>query len=121
MYQRQIFRSVLRQALEIKFGSKKITANQFANAYNLISPSPITNETARKWITGQGIPRFERIYELVHWLNINPMDLFPCNYLPPGAYLSYQPIKKKLDSGFNLNDIKQFAKEIKDIKYEPKT
>ena len=121
MYQREIFRSVLRHALEIKFGSKKITANQFANAYNLISPTPITNETARKWITGQGIPRFERIYELVHWLNINPMDLFPCNYLPRHDCLSYQRIEKKLDSGFNLNDIEQFAKEIKAIKYEPKT
>lgn len=112
---------VFRHALEIKFGTKKITAKQFANAYNLISSDPITNETARKWITGQGIPRFERIYELVHWLNINPNNLFPCNYLPPHTYLSNQRIEEKLDSGFNLKDIEQLAKEINVIKYEPKT
>ena len=58
MYRRKIFRAVLRHALEVRFGSKRITASQFANAYNLITDDSITTETARKWISGPGIPRY---------------------------------------------------------------
>ena len=113
MLRRQIFRAVLRHALAFRFGSKRITASQFANAYNLITDDPITTETARKWISGQGIPRYERIFELVHWLNINPNDLFQANYLPPYSDPNHQLLDNKSDSEFTLHEIQELTKNIK--------
>ena len=113
MFRRQIFRAVLRHALEVRFGSKRITASQFANAYNLITDYPITTETARKWISGLGIPRFERIFELVHWLNINPNDLFQANYLPSYSDPNHQLLDNKSDSEFTLQDIRELAQNLK--------
>ena len=113
MFRRQIFRAVLRHALEVRFGSKRITASQFANAYNLITDDPITTETARKWISGLGIPRYERIFELVHWLNINPNDLFQANYLPPCSDPNHQLLDKKSDSELTLMDIRELTQNLK--------
>ena len=114
MFRRQIFRAVLRHALEVRFGSKRITASQLANAYNLITTDdPITTETARKWISGLGIPRYERIFELVHWLNINPNDLFQANYLPPYSDPNHQLLDNKSDSEFTLHEIQELTKNIK--------
>lgn len=113
MLRRQIFRAVLRHALEVRFGSKRITASQLANAYNLIADKPITTETARKWISGQGIPRYERIFELVHWLNINPHDLFQANYLPLYSDPNHQLLDNKSDSEFTLHEIQELTKNLK--------
>ena len=114
MFRRQLFRAVLRHALEVRFGSKHITASQFANAYNLITDNnPITTETARKWISGQGIPRYERIFELVHWLNINPHDLFQSNYLPPYSDPNHQLLENKPESELTLMDIQQLSQNLK--------
>jgi len=113
MFRRQIFRAVLRHALEVRFGSKRITASQFANAYNLITDDPITTETARKWISGLGIPRYERIFELVHWLNINPHDLFQANYLPSYSDPNHQLLDNKSDSELTLQDIRELAQNLK--------
>ena len=113
MFRRQIFRAVLRHALEVRFGSKRITASQLANAYNLIADKHITTETARKWISGQGIPRYERIFELVHWLNINPNDLFQANYLPPYSDPNHQLLDNKSDSEFTLHEIQELTKNLK--------
>ena len=113
MFRRQIFRAVLRHALEVRFGSKRITASQLANAYNLITDDPITTETARKWISGLGIPRYERIFELVHWLNINPNDLFQASYVPPYSDPNHQLLDKKSESELTLTDIQQLVQNIK--------
>ena len=113
MFRRQIFRAVLRHALEVRFGSKRITACQFANAYNLITDDPITTETARKWISGLGIPRYERIFELVRWLNINPNDLFQTNYIPPYSDPNHQLLDKKSDAELTLMDIRELTQNLK--------
>ena len=113
MFRRQIFRAVLRHALKVRFGSKRITASQLANAFNLITDKPISTETARKWISGQGIPRYERIFELVHWLNINPHDLFQANYLPLYSDPNHQLLDNKSDSEFTLHEIQELTKNLK--------
>lgn len=113
MFRRQIFRAVLRHALEVRFGSKRITASQLANAYNLITYDPITTETARKWISGLCIPRYERIFELVHWLNINPHDLFQANYLPLYSDPNHQLLNNKSDSELTLLDIRELTQNLK--------
>lgn len=71
-----MFRKTLRDHLEKKFGRHKITAKELAAAFNLIAETPITEETARKWINGLALPRFERLYFLIHWLDIDPNLIF---------------------------------------------
>jgi len=96
------------------FRSKRITASQFANAYNLITDDPITTETARKWISGLGIPRYERIFELVRWLNINPNDLFQACYVPPlFGPQSHKFLDNKSDAELTLMDIQQLSQNLK--------
>ena len=113
MHVRNRFRLALRNALAIRFGSNRITASQLANAYNLITDDPITTETARKWISGLGIPRYERIFELVHWLNINPNDLFQANYLPPYSDPNHRLMENKPDAELTLTDIQQLTQNLK--------
>lgn len=113
MHVRNRFRLALRNALAIRFGSNRITANQFATAYNLITDIPISTETARKWLSGLSLPRYERIYELVHWLNINPHDLFQA--YSSHAYLmpSHQLLENKLATELTLQDIEELTRVLR--------
>jgi hypothetical protein len=49
------------------------TAQNFANAFNSQTnhANSITRESARKWITGQAIPEFDRLVILQDWLNLD--------------------------------------------------
>lgn len=105
----------MRHALEVRFGSTRITASQFATAYNLITDDPVTNETARKWISGIAIPRYERIFELVHWLNINPHDLFQANYLPFYSDPNHQLLDNKVEPKISLQDVQELTRNLKKV------
>ena len=64
MPERKHFQMILREALERRFGHHRITASELANAFNLITNESISDEAARKWLTGLSLPRYERIFEL---------------------------------------------------------
>jgi transcriptional regulator with XRE-family HTH domain len=115
MPERHHFRMILRDALERRFGRHRITASELANAFNLITNESISDETARKWLAGLALPRYERIFELVHWLDIDPRSLF--HYDPQQRTLHEQELvekaQKHLDGQFNLQDIEAMIKKIK--------
>ena len=64
------FSIALRSGLVNKF-SRIPTAQKFSNEFNLRSVTPITRETARKWINGLVMPESERLLVLIQWLNLN--------------------------------------------------
>lgn len=115
MAQRKQFRMILREALERRFGRHRITARELANAFNLVTNESISDETARKWLTGLALPRYERIFELVHWLDIDPRSLF--YYDPQHRALHEQELaeaaQQHLDGQFNLQDIETMITKFK--------
>jgi transcriptional regulator with XRE-family HTH domain len=117
MPERKHFRMILREALEKRFGRHRITASELANAFNLITNESISDETARKWLIGSSLPRYERIFELVHWLDIDPRSLF--HYDPQNRTLHEQElaeaVQHHLDGQFNLQDIETIIKKIKPL------
>ena len=64
------FSIALRSGLVNKF-SRIPTAQKFSDEFNLRSVTPITRETARKWINGLVMPESERLLVLIQWLNLN--------------------------------------------------
>ena len=112
MPHRHLFRHTLRQALEKRFGKHHITAQEFANAYNLVTEEAISTETARKWLSGLGLPRYQKIFELVHWLRIDPRELF--NYAPE-QYAEKSRLQEQyqraIEGQFTLTDIEQLLAE----------
>lgn len=117
MPERRYFRMILREALEKRFGQHRITASDFANSFNLVTNESISDETARKWLNGLALPRYERIFELVHWLDIDPRSLF--HYDPQQRTLHEQElveqIQHHLDGQLNLQDIEVIIKKIKPL------
>lgn len=115
MSERRHFRMILREALERRFGRHRITASELANAFNLVTNESISDETARKWLNGLALPRYERIFELVHWLDIDPRSLF--HYDPQQRTLCEQELaeaaQQHLDGQFNLQDIEAMINKIK--------
>lgn len=117
MPERQHFRKILREALEKRFGRHRITASELANAFNLITNESISDETARKWLTGLALPRYERIFELVHWLDIDPRSLF--HYDRQQRTLHEQELaevaQQHLDGQFNLQDIEVMINKVRSL------
>ena len=115
MPQRKHFRMILRESLERRFGRHRVTARELANAFNLVTNESISDETARKWLTGLALPRYERIFELVHWLDIDPRSLF--YYDPQHRVLHEQELaeeaQRHLDGQFNLQDIETLITKFK--------
>ena len=106
---------ILREALVRRFGRHRITARELANAFNLVTNESISDETARKWLTGLALPRYERIFELVHWLDIDPRSLF--FYDPQHRALHElelaEAAQQHLDGQFNLQDIETMITKFK--------
>ncbi len=69
------FEQALNQCVMKKFG-KPISAQQFANQYNLraYGTTTISRETARKWMKGKTIPDYGKLSVLINWLDLNPYD-----------------------------------------------
>ncbi len=69
------FRIALGSCLKGRFG-KSISAQRFADQYNLhaYGTTPISRETARRWIRGDAIPDYGHLLALVRWLEMNPED-----------------------------------------------
>ena len=115
MSQRKHFWMILREALERRFGRHRIKARELANAFNLVTNETISDETARKWLSGLALPRYERIFELVHWLDIDPRSLF--YYDPLHRALHAQELaeaaQQHLDGQFNLQDIETMIDKFK--------
>lgn len=67
------FRVVLCRHLKDRFG-KIISAQRFADQYNLKAhgTTPISRETARRWIRGSAIPDYGHLLALVRWLELDP-------------------------------------------------
>ncbi len=67
------FRDALGSRLKGRFG-KSISAQRFADQYNLHAhgTTPISRETARRWIRGDAIPDYGHLLALVRWLGMNP-------------------------------------------------
>ena len=67
------FRLALGMRLRNRFG-KLISAQRFADQYNLNAhgTTPISRETARRWIRGSAIPDYGHLLALVRWLELDP-------------------------------------------------
>lgn len=69
------FRIVLCRRLKNRFG-KIISAQRFADQFNLNAhgTTPVSRETARRWIRGDAIPDYGHLAALIRWLDIDPDD-----------------------------------------------
>jgi len=98
------FSIALRSGLVNKF-SRIPTAQKFSNEFNLRSVTPITRETARKWINGITMPESERLLVLIQWLSLNA-DYVYLNSTEVGNDVeNYPPSKIK-----RLREVEVFAR-----------
>lgn len=81
------FSALLRDSLRSRFG-RIPSAAVFAREFNLraYDTSPISQESARRWLRGVSLPEEARLRVLVNWLNLNFNDA-----LKPGRIHSYKP------------------------------
>jgi hypothetical protein len=71
----------LRSALKAKYPGVRITAPFVASNFNLRSTTSesISNETARKWLSGVSLPTVHRLYVMTQWLDIKSDYISPLN------------------------------------------
>ena len=98
------FSIALRSGLVNKF-SRIPTAQKFSNEFNLRSVTPITRETARKWINGLVIPESERLLVLIQWLNLNSDYVYLASTEVGNDVENYPPSKIK-----RLREVEVFAR-----------
>ena len=71
--------------------------------------SPISQETARRWIRGLSLPEVERLATLVSWLQLDPLQIFRLGKAMPGQYTTGNPLggeskaTSPIPMGGNLN------------------
>jgi hypothetical protein len=103
---------MLRRLLKIKYPHTKLTAAFVASQYNLRARSSgsISNETARKWLSGISIPAAHRLQVLTDWLGIQNADFvykqdvpLGHNGIPPAdtSNLSYDQLVMLLMDGID--------------------
>jgi len=98
------FSIALRSGLVNKF-SRIPTAQKFSNEFNLRSVTPITRETARKWINGLVMPESERLLVLIQWLNLNADYVYLASTEVGNDVENYPPSKIK-----RLREVEVFAR-----------
>ena len=98
------FSIALRSGLVNKF-SRIPTAQKFSNEFNLRSVTPITRETARKWINGLVMPESERLLVLIQWLNLNADYVYLASTEVGNDGENYPPSKIK-----RLREVEVFAR-----------
>lgn len=72
---KKTFSEALKQAIKRKF-KIQLSIVDFTIQYNLQFHHPISNETARKWITGISLPQMDKLIQLKQWLNLQFPILF---------------------------------------------
>ena len=98
------FSIALRSGLVNKF-SRIPTAQKFSDEFNLRSVTPITRETARKWINGLTMPESERLLVLIQWLNLNSDYVYLASTEVGNDVENYPPSKIK-----RLREVEVFAR-----------
>ncbi|CAM8333600.1 hypothetical protein MCEWOLH11_00562 [Candidatus Methylopumilus universalis] len=98
------FSIALRSGLVNKF-SRIPTAQKFSDEFNLRSVTPITRETARKWINGLVMPESERLLVLIQWLNLNSDYVYLASTEVGNDVENYPPSKIK-----RLREVEVFAR-----------
>ena len=98
------FSIALRSGLVNKF-SRIPTAQKFSDEFNLRSVTPITRETARKWINGLVMPESERLLVLIQWLNLNADYVYLASTEVGNDVENYPPSKIK-----RLREVEVFAR-----------
>lgn len=69
------FAMALKEGVKKKF-KRQLTIVDFTIQYNLQFHHPVSNETARKWLTGISLPQMDKLIQLKHWLNLDLPMLF---------------------------------------------
>jgi hypothetical protein len=98
------FSIALRSGLVNKF-SRIPTAQKFSDEFNLRSGTPLTRETARKWINGLVMPESERLLVLIQWLNLNSDYVYLASTEVGNDVENYPPSKIK-----RLREVEVFAR-----------
>lgn len=72
------------------------SASVVSRDFNFRCPhlSPISQETARRWIRGLSVPEVERLATLVTWLSLRPDDIFRMSNRETGDGESAWPKRK---------------------------
>ena len=84
------FACILRDSLKARYG-RVPSAAVLAREFNLraYDTTPVTGESARRWLRGVCLPEEERLRVLVNWLNLNFNDALTHrneNGVPPQVY-----------------------------------
>lgn len=69
------FAEALKKAIHKKF-NKHLSIVDFTIQYNLQFHQPVSNETARKWLSGLSLPQINKLVQMQQWLNLELPLLF---------------------------------------------
>jgi hypothetical protein len=97
---KESFSALLRNSLRARYGripSAAVVAREFnLRAYDT---SPISQESARRWLRGVSLPEEERLRVLVNWLNLDFNEaLKPRSHMPFHTASMYSPNSSGADA-----------------------
>lgn len=104
------FAGALKKGIYKKF-NKHLSIVDFAIQYNLQFHQPISNETARKWLTGLSLPQIGKMVHMQQWLNLE-LPLFGLPVSRQSKMLEYDDLVNKIE------DIYQTYKEKMELDME---
>lgn len=105
------FAEALKKASYKKF-NKHLSIVNFTIQYNLQFDQPISNETARKWLTGLSLPQIDKMVHMQQWLNLELPLLFRLPESTQSTVLEYDDLVNKIE------DIYQAYKEKMELDME---
>ena len=90
------FAEALKKAIYNKF-NKHLSIVDFTIQYNLQFHQPISNETARKWLTGLSLPQIDKLVHMKQWLNLELPLLFGLPQSTQNKMLEYDELVNKIE------------------------
>ena len=90
------FAKGLKEAIYKKF-NKHLSIVDFTIQYNLQFHHSISNETARKWMTGISLPQMDKLIQLKKWLNLELPMLFDIDDTTRTELLNQQDLHQKIE------------------------
>ena len=101
------FSHSLRERLKLQYG-KLPSAEVIARNFNLRAhdTTPVTQESVRRWIRGESLPKPDHLIVLVQWLHLNLNEIYGIGSHPESACQSEQGQGSTCDVAINNGSCK---------------
>ena len=90
------FAVALKKGIYKKF-NKHLSIADFTIQYNLQFHQPISNETARKWLSGLSLPQIDKLVHMTQWLNLELPQLFGLPECTQSKVFEYDDLVNKIE------------------------